>query len=231
MNVVQQLYQLQEVELEIEANEPAIQQIASQLGESSAVVGAQAKLAEERQQQDRLLEQQRSGEWEIDNLSSKLTAVEKKLYSGEVKNPKELSSLQQDRAYLKAKKSKLEDRVLEIMDQVELAKANISTAAHELKSLEAEWRQQQQQLSAQMEQTRAQLAKLEQKREPLRTGIDPPAIALYDKLRKERGTAVAKIEQGRCCGCRISLSTTELQRARGNKLVQCSNCGRILFLS
>jgi len=34
MSVVKQLYQLQEVELEIESNEQALAQIASQLGES-----------------------------------------------------------------------------------------------------------------------------------------------------------------------------------------------------
>ncbi|MEE8619379.1 MAG: C4-type zinc ribbon domain-containing protein [Dehalococcoidales bacterium] len=34
-----------------------------------------------------------------------------------------------------------------------------------------------------------------------------------------------------CRGCRISLSAAELQQARSGSLVQCSNCGRILFLA
>ena len=40
----------------------------------------------------------------------------------------------------------------------------------------------------------------------------------------------ARVEQGICRGCRISLPTTDLQQARSGKLVQCSSCGRILFL-
>ena len=51
------------------------------------------------------------------------------------------------------------------------------------------------------------------------------------KLKKQKGTAVAKVEQGVCCGCRISLPSTELQRARSDSLVRCSSCGRILFLA
>ncbi|MDI6814491.1 MAG: hypothetical protein QMC90_00160 [Dehalococcoidales bacterium] len=42
---------------------------------------------------------------------------------------------------------------------------------------------------------------------------------------KQRGTAVAKVEQGLCRGCRISLSTAKLQQARSGSLVQCSSCG------
>ncbi len=49
MSVAKQLYQLQEVDLELGANEQALRQIASQLGESQAVVKARTKLASENQ--------------------------------------------------------------------------------------------------------------------------------------------------------------------------------------
>ena len=46
------------------------------------------------------------------------------------------------------------------------------------------------------------------------------------------GRAVSKVVQGRCQGCRISISMSDQQRARmGNELARCSNCGRILYLS
>ena len=49
MSVAKQLYQLQEVELEIESNEQALKQITSQLGENQAVVRVQTKLAQAQQ--------------------------------------------------------------------------------------------------------------------------------------------------------------------------------------
>ncbi|MFC2072406.1 C4-type zinc ribbon domain-containing protein, partial [Chloroflexota bacterium] len=50
-------------------------------------------------------------------------------------------------------------------------------------------------------------------------------------LKKQKGTAIANVEQGICRGCRILLPITELQRARSSSLVRCSSCGRILFLA
>ena len=231
MSVVKQLYQLQEVELEIESNEQALAQIASQLGESQAVVRARTKLKLEQQHLEELRRQQHAAEWEIEDLVSKLTTAEGKLYSGRIKNPKELTNLQHEVDGLRIRRDQLEDKALAIMDRVELSTTSVDTLSNELKTLEAEWYSQQQQLSTNMEQLRTTLSDLKHKRQLLSVKIDPQAIELYQELKKQRRQAVAKVEQGICRGCRISLPTTELQRARGDSLVQCSSCGRILFLA
>jgi len=230
MDVAKQLYQLQEVDLELESVEQALSRTASQLGESQAVVRTQAELRSENQRLGDLRRQQRSAEWEIDDLVNKLAAAEQKLYSGNIKNPKELTSLQHEVEGLKARRDQLEDKALEIMSQVELAEARVATKVSELKRLEAEWQSQQQQLTNEMEQLKAIVSDLKQKRQLQAANIDPRTVEFYGELRKQKGTAVAKVEQGICRGCRISLSTAELQQARGGRLVQCGSCGRILFL-
>ena len=230
MSVAKQLYQLQEVDLELESVEQALSQTASQLGESQAVVRTQAELRSEHECLEELRRQQHSAEWELDDLVNKLAAAEEQLYSGRIKNPKELTSLQHEVEGLKARRDQLEDKALEIMSQVELAEASVTTKSSELKRLEAEWHSQQQQLSAEMERLKAIVSDLKQKRELLAANIDPRVVEFYGELKKQKGTAVAKVEQGTCRGCRISLSTAELQKARGGSLIQCSSCGRILFL-
>jgi len=231
MSVAKQLYQLQEIDLELEANEQALRQIASQLGESQAVVRARTKLASENQRLEELKRQQHSLEWEIDDLVNKLAPAQERLYGGSIKNPKELTNLQHEVDGLKAKREQLEDKALEVMEQVELTEASVATISNDSKRLEAEWQSQQQQLSNNMEELKTTLSDLKHKRQSLSTGIDPEAIEHYDKLKKQKGTAVAKVEQGICRGCRISLSAAELQQARSANSVQCSNCGRILFLA
>lgn len=230
MSVAKQLYQLQEVDLELESSEQALKQIASQLGESQAVARVQAKLVLQRQHLDELKRQQRSAEWEIEDLTGKLTAAEEKLYSGRIRNPKELTNLKHEADGLRARRNQLEDEALGIMDQVELATATMLALADELKTLEAEWRNQQQQLSIEMERLKTTVSELKRKRQLLADDIDSKAVKVYRELRKQKRMAVAKVGQGICGGCRISLSTTELQRARSGSLVQCSSCGRILFL-
>ena len=230
MSVTKQLYQLQELDLEIESNEQALNQIAHQLGESQAVVRAQTEFAQAQQHVEELKQQQHSAEWEINDLVDKLTAAEDKLYSGTVKNPKELSNLQHEVDGLKARRNQLEDKTLETMNQVELATASVTSLGSKLKKLEAEWHNHQQQLSTTMEQLKTKLSDLKHKHQQLSANIDPSTVEFYHELKKQKGTAVAKIEQGICHGCRISLSTAELQQARSGSLVQCSSCGRILFV-
>jgi len=230
MKVTKQLYQLQELDLEIESNEQAVNQIARQLGKSQAVIKTQAEFTQAQQHVEELKRQQHSAEWEINDLGDKLTTAEDKLYSGTVKNPKELSNLQHETDGLKARRNQLEDETLETMDQAELATASVTSLGSKLKKLEAEWHNQQQQLSTAMEQLKTTLSDLKHKRQQLSADIDPSTVEFYHELKKQKGTAVAKIEQGICHGCRISLSTAELQQARSGSLVQCSSCGRILFV-
>ena len=230
MGVAKQLHQLQELDLEIESDEQALRQKESQLGENQAVARAQTKLASEQQRLDELKHQQHSAEWDIDDLTSKITTAEEQLYSGRIRNPKELTNLQHEVTTLKTKRDQLENKALEIMDQVELAESSVSAANSEFKNLESELHKRQKQLSVEIDQLKGRLSDLKQKRQLLSDEIDPQALELYGKIRKQKEQAVANVEQGICRGCRISLSSSELQRARSGNMVQCSSCGRILFL-
>ena len=231
MSIAKQLYQLQEVELEIGSDEQALAQIASQLGESQAVTKAQTELKLEQQHLEESGQQQHSVEWETEDIVNKLTSAEEKLYGGKVSNPKELTNLQHEVKGLIVRRNQLENKTLDIMDRVELSTASVATLSSKLKTVEADWHSRQQQLSTDMEQLKAALSDLKHKRQLLSAQIDPQAIEFYQELKKQKGQAVAKVEQGICRGCRISLPTSELQRAKGDNLVQCSSCGRILVLA
>jgi predicted nucleic acid-binding Zn-ribbon protein len=231
MGIAKQLYQLQEIDLEIESNERALSQITSQLGESEAVVRVQNQLQLEQQRLGELMQKQHYAEWEIDDISTKLTAAEETLFSGRIKNPKELTNLQHEVEMLKVKHDHMEEKALEIMGEVELSETSIAGIGNELETLQAEWHHQQQQLANDLEGVKAILSDLRHKRQLLADEISPLAIELYQGLRKGKGMAVARVEQGICRGCRISLPITELQRARSGDLVKCSSCGRILFLA
>ncbi|MFC1950710.1 zinc ribbon domain-containing protein [Chloroflexota bacterium] len=231
MSIVKQLYQLQDIDLKVESSEQAIVQITSQLGESQVVLKARAQLKLEQKHLEELRQQQHSAEWEIDDLVNKLTTAEEKLYGGRISNPKELADLQHEVVGLKARCGQMEDKALGIMDQVELTTASVATLSNKLKTLETEWHSQQQQLSTDMEQLKATLSDFKRERQLMSANINPRAVECYQDLKKQKGQAVAKVEQGICRGCRISLSTIELRRIRGDSLVQCSSCGRILFLA
>lgn len=230
MGVTRQLYQLQELDQAIDAEELALKQKTGQLGESQTLVATRTRLASEQQRLASLKQQQQSAEWEADDLTSKIKVIDEKLYGGKIRNPKELTDLQHEGQALKAKRDQIESRVLAIMEQVESTEAGAVAASREFQRVEQEWQAEQQKLAVAIEDTKSRLTDLKSRRQQTADGIEPRLIELYERLRKQKGQALAKVEQGICRGCRISLSSNEIQQARSDKQVQCSSCGRILYL-
>jgi len=233
MNKAKQLYELQEVDLDIEHKTQALTQVRSQLGKDDDLVAARAALDTEKKRLADLEHQQKTEEWELNELGAKISAVEKKLYGGSVKNPRELTPFQQDLEILKGQRGGREDKLLALMMDVESLQQDVSLKKSELQKIEREWHENQQKLSQQQTELETELDQLQQKRNMLASQIDSDSLGLYEEVRRaKQGQAVAKVMQGRCQGCRISLSVSDQQKARmGQELAQCSNCGRILYLS
>ncbi|MEK7847936.1 MAG: C4-type zinc ribbon domain-containing protein [Chloroflexota bacterium] len=174
---------------------------------------------------------QRDAEAEADDLEAKVKQVAEKLYSGRVTNLKELAGLQEEHQQLKAKLWGRENRVLEVMGEIEVAQQSLQSQRWKLKQVESQWHGEQERLAGEQATLQETLARLEQNRQRLAAEIDPAGRQLYEELRLAlQGRAVARVEQGRCQGCRLGLSVAELQRVRGSGLVQCSTCQRILCL-
>lgn len=231
MSVTSQLYQLQELDLELTSSEQTADRITSQLGESKTVIEARKILDSERKLLEELTTQQNSLEWETDDLNSKLAKVEEDLYSGRIRNPKELTDIQHESDLLKTQRAKLEEKTLELMEQVEGATRNVAASDAELNRLENDWKSQQKKLSADLKQLKTAIADLQKRRQLMADGIETAAVEIYRELKKQKGTAVARVEGGLCNGCRISLPVSDMQRVRTGKLVRCGSCGRILFLA
>ena len=96
--------------------------------------------------------------------------------------------------------------------------------------MELEWKQEQKLLTKRRNELANDLIDLNQQRETLIAGIDSEAIQLYEGIKSRKGQAVVKVEQGRCQGCRITLPMSERQKARVGMVIQCSSCGKILYL-
>ena len=99
-----------------------------------------------------------------------------------------------------------------------------------LDDVEKHWQQEQQKLKNAIKELEISLPELKAERQQFLIGIDSETVDYYRELRHKRGKAVARVEQGICRGCGISLSTAELQRVKGDRIIKCNSCGRILFI-
>jgi predicted nucleic acid-binding Zn-ribbon protein len=228
-----QLYELQEVDLEIDAKRETLSQVMSRQGESEILDKARLSLSRDEEKLVELQRSQREVEREVEDLQVKAAAATEKLYGGTVKNPKELTSLQEQLSNFQRKIGEGDDKTLDIMSDVEEAQKDLSLKRSEVAKIEEEWQAEQAALSQEQTELSAALASLEQKRTELASRLDAVSLELYEAIRKKRqGRAVAKLERGVCQGCRIALPMSELQRARmGQELVQCGSCERVLYVS
>jgi predicted nucleic acid-binding Zn-ribbon protein len=231
MAITKQLYELQELDNDIEHTQQTLDLKTGQLGKRDVLDVALANLTAEQKSLEEVKHQRREAEAELDDTASKIIEAEKQLYSGRITNSKELSSLQHEVNTLKNFSDQLETKALEIIDRVEAAENTVAAANADFQKLEAEWQQQQKQLTADIALLQKTLADLTEKRRLLIVQIVSPAMNLYESIRRQKKQAVAKVEQGICRACRISISTNTLQKARSGQPVQCGSCGRILFIS
>lgn len=234
MTAVADLLLLQDTDHALDKALARLSEIETGLGESEELIGARDVAAEKAAAITSLRAQQKDLELAADEVRNKAAEIEKKLYGGTVKNPKELQDYDAELRNLKELTRKREDEVIVVLEQIEAADAERQTADDEVARIEATWRDGQEHLLSEKAQVEPEVARLQAIRNSQATDVDRRLISLYDVLRERRGgTAVARVERGMCQGCRITLPMSVLQRARGagGPVIQCVSCERILLVN
>jgi predicted nucleic acid-binding Zn-ribbon protein len=167
---------------------------------------------------------------DVGAVSSKLKQNQDRLYSGRVRNPKELANLQEEAAALRRRQSELEDAQLELMISVEEQEAELAERQARARQIEATWREDQARLQAEKEQLELQLAELDGRRTAMRARIGAGALAVYDDLRQRLGgIGMALLKRGTCQGCGVDVPTSMVGIVeRGDGLHHCPICSRLL---
>jgi predicted nucleic acid-binding Zn-ribbon protein len=230
MTLVKRLYDLQQIDLDIQREQEALDEISCQLGESGDLLKARADFLAEQEHLAEMEKKQRDLEWEIEDLRKSIAQVNTKLYSGANKSPKELVSLEKEVEIFKAKLREKEDSLLDLMAETETIQDKIKLDGERLEKLEVVWKGEQKALAQRQTEVENRLSDLSQKRRSAASEINKQTLELYETIRLRKGQAVVKVAQGRCHGCHLNLSMKEWQRARAGDLAQCSSCGRILYL-
>lgn len=74
------------------------------------------------------------------------------------------------------------------------------------------------------------LKKLSEEIERLSKSVEPQLLERYNKAKLHNAQPVAKVINNKCSGCNMSLPTSVLKKLTlENEVVECENCGRILY--
>ena len=169
-------------------------------------------------------------EHEIESLTQKAAAEDKRLYDGSVVNAKELGSIQHEIENLKRRRSDREDEMLGLMEVREELERRASQAQATSDGLRARVEEVGGAGLDELRDIDTELRAMIAERQLAVPEIDPDVLELYEDLRKQKkGIGAAALVDGVCQGCHEQLSAMELdklKRAEGVK--RCEYCRRIL---
>lgn len=229
MNLLNLLDDLQKIDSQIAKNQELCQSIEARLINDSTLTDVQNSLNLAIQQSNALRARLRALEMQIQSLDDKINVVEARLYGGKISNPKELGGLEQDGQMHKRHKHEIEDQMLDLMTQIEVADTMVYTQRAALERISAESAHSHTLDRAQLAELKNAAEKLAVAREQQRAQISPTDLQTYDDLSNaKKGRAVSKIKNTSCSTCGFGVPSGLVSRARMGELTFCTNCGRIL---
>ena len=225
------LFGLQETDLLLDKAQARLAEIEDSLAETEELLEARAELEAKESIVDGIRTQQKEAEEVAEDVRAKAAEIERKLYAGSVKNPKELQDLDADLRSVKELVARREDELLAILEQAEAAESEAAEVRAKLDEIEGDWKAEQAELLVEKRELEPQAEELRARRDGQAAGVDRSVLSMYDNIRARKGgLGVARLERGMCGGCRITLPVSIMQRVRGGGgVVQCVSCERILL--
>ena len=227
---IQHLIRLQHLDSQIEsarrriAEIPAVQEaLVTRLGQATtAVETVKQRLAESQADRKKI-------EADVAAIQTRLSKYKGQLT--ELKTNKEYQTMQHEIATAEQAIRSLEDRVLERMEEAE-------NLTRDLKAAEADLKTQQSAIAAERKALDTEAAVLQKTADETAAArvaaaneLSPAALRLFEHVSKQRkGQAVAEARDGGCTVCHVRMRPQMFNEVRrGENLVQCESCLRILY--
>ncbi|MGO9343201.1 MAG: zinc ribbon domain-containing protein [Acidimicrobiales bacterium] len=228
--------------LEVQDHDTAIDQLLhrrANLGQREELRTIEARIAvigsdrnEVATERDVLGTRQSSLEEQIAASRTRSAEIDRRLYSGQVTAARDLQAMAEEVKHLARHVSELEDRELEVMEQLEPLDAALATMDGELAGLDAQAEELRRSIAEHEAEIESELARERGERDRLAAEVPADLLSRYEQLRtKLGGTGAARLVGGSCGGCHLQLPAMELDRVKKappDAVIYCDQCGRIL---
>lgn len=227
---LEQLIVLQERDRQLARLGEELEAIPRQRAAAQARLDAARAAVEATRQRGLQLEAERK-KLELEVESRQQLIQKYSLQQFQTKRNEEYRALTHEIETCKAEISRLEDQQLELMEQHDQVQAELARRRRELEAVQQETHRILTDLAAREQNLQQQRADLSAGREGLAGSVEPGLLSRYERLRRNKGPrVVVGIEHGACGGCHVSLPAQVVIACRAQEeVVQCPNCGRILF--
>lgn len=203
-----------------------ITEVTNELAElNTALVIATTELSDLNQQIIR-------AEGDVATVKTRAKRDQDLLDSGSITSGKQLEDLQNEISSLTRRQSELEDAELELMESAEEIQTRVREISEKIEQNQAELGMLETAKTEAMTSITDDESGLRQERLVIASKIPDDLLTLYNKIRDTQGgVGAAPLVGGRCEGCHMQLSPSDLgliNQAEADEVVRCEECRRIL---
>jgi len=181
---------------------------------------------------DELGARQASLEEQIEGARTRRSEIERRMFGGQVTAARDLQAMDEEVKHLARHISELEDREIEIMEELEPIDADLGAVSAGRDGLRADRVRLQASVAAVVVGNDADLVTESTARLAAASSVPDDLLTRYERLRTTLGgTGAARLVGGSCSGCHLSLPAMEMDRIRkapDDEIILCDQCGRIL---
>lgn len=178
---------------------------------------------------DQALERRKSLELELQVTQEKQEKYKQDLMK--VRNEKEYGTVLREIDAAKKYAGVLETQILEAIEEAERLEKQSQEMTPDIESKRSEINAQLEAFSTEIERAAAESQQLAAERRMLAAQVKPALLRTYERVAKLRkGAALTEAKDYACTACRMSIRPQVFSDVRrGEKIIQCDSCGRILY--
>jgi predicted nucleic acid-binding Zn-ribbon protein len=228
---MQTLVRIQESDLEtddLNARAEAIPRESAAL--DAELADAKDSLSKAKERLKELEKQQRHEELILEDKNTLLKKYDTQLFA--LKTNKEHKAMLAEIDTVKAEISSTEERILEILTDLDYATEERASAEKALQDEEALVRDKKLQLEKELEEVKRNLTEREQLKQELIPRVDEDLYHLYERVRraKKNGPGAVPVVNDSCGGCFMQIPAQVVNEVMaGDRIITCQSCSRILY--
>lgn len=177
-----------------------------------------------------LQKQKKEEELELATKEEGIKKFQTQLY--QLKTNKEYQAMVKEIEGIKADASLMEDKILELMDKIDAAKANIEKEKQKLQEKEKEFNAQKNKIQARIKEIDERLTQLETQRSQIIPEVEPKIFSTYEKILANRNSlAIVEVKNNSCGGCNMYVPPQVINLIKMyERIIVCEVCNRILYI-
>jgi predicted nucleic acid-binding Zn-ribbon protein len=195
------------------------QEIQAKKQEIALVAAAYAEKEKERQQKDRVLQEEGK------------KAMDRRMRMNRIKNTKELQALQREIDQIRQGNSELEEELIKVFEEIDRLKADLKAKEEEANLMQEDWQQRQQEMQTKIAGIDQLVSEASTLRKTIASQIAGDLMSRYELIFARRGGyAVVEVSGGICQGCYMNIPPQLWNEIiKSEKVNLCPSCQRILY--